>query len=72
MNTGGSGAMSDERDEARLQAERELECLKMKAPDIYEDFVEFFERNYRAVGYKKLCKMLMGKTTGQQPESAGN
>lgn len=43
----------------------ELESLKMKNQDFYEDFVELFKRN-RSVGYKNICKMLMGETTPQE------
>jgi hypothetical protein len=45
--------------EKKLQAIQELESLKMKAPEIYQDFAKFFDRN-RVVGYKNLCKLLMG------------
>jgi len=40
----------------------ELESLKMKNEEVYEDFVELFKRN-RSVGYKNICKMLMGEAT---------
>ncbi len=46
----------------KLQAIQELEALKMKAPEIYDDFAKFFDRN-RVVGYKNLCKLLMGDYT---------
>lgn len=39
---------------------RELECLRLKNEEIYADFADFFKRN-RSVGYKNLCKMLMGE-----------
>lgn len=43
-------------------AENELEALKMKYPEAYDEFSEFFDQN-RALGYKNLCRMLMGEAT---------
>ncbi len=43
------------------RVENELESLKMKFPDAYEDFVDLFKRN-RSIGYKNICKMLMGES----------
>jgi len=43
----------------------ELESLKMKNEEIYDDFVELFKRN-RSVGYKNICKMLMEETTPRE------
>ncbi|MFW5915369.1 MAG: hypothetical protein ACOCTQ_02730 [Planctomycetota bacterium] len=43
----------------------ELESLKMKAPEVHEDFVNLFKRN-RSVGYKNICKMLMGEATPRE------
>lgn len=40
----------------------ELESLKMKDPEIYKDFVGLFRKN-RKVGYKNICKMLLGEAT---------
>ena len=43
----------------------ELESLKMKNEELYDDFVELFKRN-RSVGYKNICKMLMGEATPKE------
>jgi hypothetical protein len=47
------------------RVQNELESLKMKDEEIYDDFVELFKRN-RSVGYKNICKMLMGETTPEE------
>lgn len=47
------------------RVKNELESLKMKDEEIFEDFVELFKRN-RSVGYKNICKMLMGETTPRE------
>lgn len=47
------------------RAHEELQSLKMKFPDAFEDFAEFFQRN-RSVGYNNLCKMLMGEQTPKE------
>lgn len=47
------------------QVENELESLKMKYPEAYEDFAELFQQN-RGVGYKNICKMLMGEKTAKE------
>lgn len=47
------------------QVQNELESLKMKDEEIYEDFVELFKRN-RSVGYKNICKMLMEESTPEE------
>lgn len=44
------------------RVQQELESLKMKAPEIYNDFQQLFKRN-RSVGYKNICKMLMDEAT---------
>lgn len=44
------------------RVQQELESMQMKAPEIYDDFVQLFKRN-RSVGYKNICKMLMGEAT---------
>lgn len=44
------------------RVKQELESLQMKAPEIYDDIVQLFKRN-RSVGYKNICKMLMGEAT---------
>lgn len=47
------------------QVQNELKSLKMKDEEMYEDFVDLFKRN-RSVGYKNICKMLMGETTPEE------
>jgi len=47
------------------QVQNELESLRMKDEEIYQDFVELFQRN-RSVGYKNICKLLMGETTPEE------
>lgn len=47
------------------QVEKELQSLKMKDEEMYEDFVELFKRN-RSVGYKNICKMLMEESTPEE------
>ena len=47
------------------QVQKELQSLKMKDEEMYEDFVELFKRN-RSVGYKNICKMLMEETTPEE------
>lgn len=44
---------------------QELESLKMKAPEVFDDFVQLFKRN-RSVGYKNICKLLMGESTPRE------
>ncbi len=43
----------------------ELESLEMKYPDAYSDFSGLFKKN-RSVGYKNICKMLMGEATPRE------
>lgn len=47
------------------RAHEELQSLEMKFPDAYEDFADFFDRN-RSLGYKNLCKLLMGEQTPRE------
>ena len=42
------------------KVQNELEALKMKNPEIYEDFVKLFKRN-RMIGYRNIAKMLIGE-----------
>lgn len=44
------------------RVQQELESLKMKGPEMYDDFMQLFKRN-RSVGYKNICKMLMDEAT---------
>lgn len=43
----------------------EIQSLKMKHPDAFEEFADLFRRN-RSVGYKNMSKMLMGETTPKE------
>lgn len=43
----------------------ELESLEMKYPEAFEDFVDLFKRN-RSIGYKNICKMLMGESSPEE------
>jgi hypothetical protein len=47
------------------RADEELQSLEMKFPDAYADFADFFDRN-RSLGYKNLCKLLMGEQTPRE------
>jgi hypothetical protein len=47
------------------RVENELKSLEMKHPDAYEDFVDLFRRN-RGIGYKNICKMLIGDATARE------
>ncbi|MBN1686348.1 MAG: hypothetical protein JW852_06810 [Spirochaetales bacterium] len=40
----------------------DLELLKKKHPDSYDDLAALF-RKHRKVGYKNICKMLLGEAT---------
>lgn len=57
------GAEAPLEDLQRVQ--QELQSLKMKHEDAYEDFVELIKRN-RSVGYKNMCKMLMEEATPEE------
>ena len=39
-----------------------LETLKSGFPEAYEEFSKLF-RAYRKVGYKNICKLLLGEST---------
>jgi hypothetical protein len=45
--------------------EQQLEQLRAKHPEGYTDLVELFRR-YRKVGYKNICKMMMGEATAEK------
>ena len=47
------------------RVKNELEGLKMKNEEIFNDFVKFFKKN-RSIGYKNICKMLMGEVTPRE------
>jgi hypothetical protein len=40
----------------------ELESLKMKHPDAYQDFTKLIKDN-RGIGYKNMCKIWIGDAT---------
>jgi len=46
------------------RVQNELEALKMKSPEGYEDFAKLFRKN-KGIGYGNIAKMLMGKTPEQ-------
>lgn len=43
----------------------QLESLKERHPEAYADLVELFRRN-RKLGYKNICKMMMGEATPEK------
>ena len=45
--------------------EKQLLELKSRHPDVYTDFVDLFRR-HRKVGYKNICKMMMGEATAEK------
>lgn len=45
--------------------EEQLKDLKARHPEGYTDLVELFRRN-RKVGYKNICKMMMGEATAEK------
>lgn len=47
------------------RAYQEIQSLKMKHPEAFEDVSDLFRRN-RSIGYKNLSKMLMGIATPQE------
>jgi len=42
------------------RVQNELEALKMKSPEDYEDFAKLFRKN-RNIGFKNIVKMLIGE-----------
>lgn len=44
---------------------QEIQSLEMKHPEAFDDVVELFKRN-RSIGYKNICRMLMGEATPKQ------
>ncbi len=54
-----------------LQAVRvDLDSLKQKHPDSYEEVAALF-RKHRKVGYKNICKMLLGEATPEKLKGLG-
>lgn len=47
------------------RADEELQALKMKYPEAYEEFSEFFDSN-RGLGYKNLIRLLMEEQTPRE------
>ena len=45
--------------------QNELESLKMKNSEAYEDFSKLFKKN-RNIGYKNIVKMLIGEKDPEQ------
>lgn len=45
--------------------EEQLRELKSRHPEGYTDLVELFRR-HRKVGYKNICKMMMGEATAEK------
>ena len=43
----------------------QLKSLKEKHPKAYEDFAALFRKN-RKIGYKNVCKMMMGEATPEK------
>ncbi len=48
----------------------QLKALKERHPAAYEEFVRLFRLN-RKVGYKNICKLMMGETTPQKLKGIG-
>ena len=42
-----------------------LKSLLEKHPEAYNEFVELFRKN-RKIGYKNICKMMMGEATPEK------
>jgi hypothetical protein len=45
--------------------QEQLQALKAKHPEAYGDFVELLRR-HRKVGYKNICKLMMGEATPEK------
>ena len=45
--------------------EQQLGQLESQYPELYRDVVELFRR-HRKVGYKNICKMMMGEATAEK------
>jgi len=45
--------------------EEQLGQLRSKHPEGYADLVELFRR-HRKIGYKNICKMMMGEATAEK------
>jgi len=49
--------------------DRDLGALRDKHPDAYRDFVSLF-RSHRKVGYKNICKLMLGEATPEKLKGA--
>ena len=56
-------------EELKAVAEQ-LEVIKGQHPEGFADFVELFRRN-RKIGYKNICKMMMGEATPEKLKGLG-
>lgn len=45
--------------------DEQLNALKGDSPEVYAHFVELFRKN-RKIGYKNICKMMMGEATPEK------
>lgn len=45
--------------------EGDLNSLRSKHPEAYKDFADFFKK-HRKVGYKNICKLLLGEATPEK------
>ncbi len=45
--------------------DEQLKALKDESPEVYSHFVELFRKN-RKIGYKNICKMMMGEATPEK------
>ena len=47
------------------QVQERLEKLKAEQPQAYEQFADIL-RSFRRVGYKNICKLLLGESTPEK------
>ncbi len=45
--------------------DEQLKALKGENPEVYARFVKLFRKN-RKIGYKNICKMMMGEATPEK------
>ena len=45
--------------------DEQLKTIKEQHPEAYAHFVELFRKN-RKIGYKNICKMMMGEATPEK------
>ena len=46
-------------------ADEQLKGIKVQHPELYAEIVELFRKN-RKIGYKNICKMMMGEATPEK------